>query len=692
MPDSAALSRGLEQLEARVLLAGYPGIPENLITANGFYIHDAAGHRITDVKTLIQDYAPIMRFDAGAYGLTNNGDAFRPKPVEIAAAHLTGTSYAALPNCQRPVSLADLASQVETNLNNVDLDQLQNDPQALVDLDWGVVAELRDVNELAAFSSDACSEYYVNLPGTNIYEVTVAYELVKHDFPNVIYGTAAVSPDGGKLAVQYWFYYYGNNFWNDHEGDWEGVTVFFTREGPYAAYYNAHHEGVGEYWDDLEVIGTHPVAYVAAGSHATYYHAGESDVPIIPDVFSLTDYHHGDGEVLVPGQNLQVRVLPRDLSADLSNVDGYNMSWLKYRGRWGQPGLGGVPVENDGPRGPGRAGKFTNPFTLAPIPRLPEKADLICQDFDLDCGQLIPADRHVQVSYSLQNMGGQRAGPFDVSFYFSNNDTITSSDVFLGKATWDSLPSGFFITRTIDLVLPALTSANGDNPGYVGMIGDSGNAVTEANELNNASRGDGADLVAIRQDVHLAGTGVVDALDVTGGAGIAGAIGDEWIGAKDLDVYKITLAAGVATGFDIDDTTGGLDSYLRLFNASWGLVAFNDDGAGPGGDSAGKDSYLNYTPGVSGDYYLVVGSAGNKDGDPRTLAGRSAGTTGSYTLRFSQVKADLLGAHLDCSVSGSNLTVNYTIANQGFSNAGAFSTYFYITDSQNFVLGGPQDY
>ena len=32
----------------------------------------------------------------------------------------------------------------------------------------------------------------------------------------------------GKPALQYWFYYYFNDYNNKHESDWEGIQVVFT--------------------------------------------------------------------------------------------------------------------------------------------------------------------------------------------------------------------------------------------------------------------------------------------------------------------------------------------------------------------------------------------------------------------------------------------------------------------------------
>ncbi|QIN77398.1 hypothetical protein GBA65_01485 [Rubrobacter marinus] len=92
------------------------------------------------------------------------------------------------------------------------------------------------------------------------------------------------------VVLQYWFFYPFNDWRsgffgaNDHEADWESVSVYLSEpEGEarpeWVAY--ASHEYSGDdlrrRWDDpeLEKVGEHPVVYVGAGSHASFYVAGE---------------------------------------------------------------------------------------------------------------------------------------------------------------------------------------------------------------------------------------------------------------------------------------------------------------------------------------------------------------------------------------------------------------------------------
>ena len=84
-----------------------------------------------------------------------------------------------------------------------------------------------------------------------------------------------MSRDGGYVILQYW-YFYAMNDWrstyggvNDHESDWEQVTIFLTEETlqPSWVAFSSHDE-VGDdlrrRWDDPDiefVDGVHPVVY-----------------------------------------------------------------------------------------------------------------------------------------------------------------------------------------------------------------------------------------------------------------------------------------------------------------------------------------------------------------------------------------------------------------------------------------------
>ena len=102
-----------------------------------------------------------------------------------------------------------------------------------------------------------------------------------------------VTRDAGYVVLQYW-YLYAMNDWrstfggvNDHEADWEQVTIFLVDHGadaepePAWVAFSSHDE-VGDdlrrRWDDPDITyvdGTHPVVYAGAGSHSGAYLPGE---------------------------------------------------------------------------------------------------------------------------------------------------------------------------------------------------------------------------------------------------------------------------------------------------------------------------------------------------------------------------------------------------------------------------------
>ena len=151
----------------------------------------------------------------------------------------------------------------------------------------------------------------------------------------VYYGR--VVEDAGYVVLQYW-YFYAMNDWrstfggvNDHEGDWEQVTIFLVPDDaeedlrPAWVAFSSHDE-VGDdlrrRWDDpdLTLAGEHPVVFVGAGSHSGAFLEGEylvgAALPVPAWVLRLAaffsdqdgqrssglnipflDYKRGDGEV-----------------------------------------------------------------------------------------------------------------------------------------------------------------------------------------------------------------------------------------------------------------------------------------------------------------------------------------------------------------------------------------------------------
>ncbi len=113
----------------------------------------------------------------------------------------------------------------------------------------------------------------------------------------------------------------------------------------------------------------------------------------------------------------------------------------------------------------------------------------------------------------------------------------------------------------------------------------------------------------------------------------------------DVDVYSFTVTDGQTVDFDIDTVlngTGGLGSYLRLFNASGTQLAANDNAAAPDESSVGFDAYLRYTFVTGGTYYIAVSNSTNVTYDVTTGTSDTVGgdnSTGAYQLSLQAVQA-----------------------------------------------------
>ena len=182
-----------------------------------------------------------------------------------------------------------------------------------------------------------------------------------HGSPPVVYG--AVFRTRSRIALQYWVWYAWNPYsptvppgelWQVHEGDWEAVTVLLdTKERPLLAGYSQHSKGRRRDWGRVPRQGLHPVVYVALGSHANYFTAGEQrfDPRVVdPLLISVIEQnggkpadHTGRGRTLRPG---------------VIRVTSASPSWMRFAGRFGESEYlhvpGGAPADSGGggPRGP----------------------------------------------------------------------------------------------------------------------------------------------------------------------------------------------------------------------------------------------------------------------------------------------------------------------------------------------------
>jgi hypothetical protein len=211
-------------------------------------------------------------------------------------------------------------------------------------------------------------------------------------------GFKVIDGDPRDVAVQYWFMYYYNDWYNRHEVDWEGMTIIL-RAGrtapvvpealtPEIAGYATHVSGRRRPWINIETEGDHPVVYCARGSHASYfnyrpdgYGAGYPVSITIPwvnvsiqlqlrrgesgyrDWVPHRNAGPGRGVLLRPERDYDVQLLPRldPRQRRFSEEDLASLAWLIYPGLWGERPL--FSIGGSGPHGPLWQGlKSDNPF------------------------------------------------------------------------------------------------------------------------------------------------------------------------------------------------------------------------------------------------------------------------------------------------------------------------------------------
>ncbi len=219
--------------------------------------------------------------------------------------------------------------------------------------------------------------FYLDLPGdplgdTCVYARDFAALKREGKAPAVTYAHIARQAGRPGLVVQYWFFWYFNQFNNVHEGDWEGMQIAFEAPNARAALAGGPNEmvlfqhGGGETagWEDGKVQkeGTHPVVYPAAGSHATFYDSA----------IYVENGQDGSGlgcdNTTEPLRRLVVQPL---LVPNHPSAKG-RFKWLTYTGHWGQREKG----FNNGPTGPATKTQWREPFTWmegqrSTSPRLP---------------------------------------------------------------------------------------------------------------------------------------------------------------------------------------------------------------------------------------------------------------------------------------------------------------------------------
>jgi hypothetical protein len=271
------------------------------------------------VQELADKYAPIVHRPSHGGDCGDDGQPYEPAPVEM------------------------LFGQPEI---------------VLKDGNNAVVAEGIDASDLFEKGTD----FYIDLPGNPknpgcTYEAD--YARFRGDEPGLAYARIARQEDEDGFALQYWFYYYFNDWNNKHESDWEMVQLIFDVATPEEALltqptetgYSQHSGGESADWDSDKVRkdGDHPHAYAATGAHSNFYR----DRTFLGRAEQGAGFGCDDASGPTRAVPVEARVIPDDISA----ADD-PFAWATYEGRWGERASG----EFNGPTGPNDKRAWDEPF------------------------------------------------------------------------------------------------------------------------------------------------------------------------------------------------------------------------------------------------------------------------------------------------------------------------------------------
>src|SRR5215204_5657233 len=289
-----------------------------LLTGHGGAL---AKQGVTPEQELADRFAPIIILQRQNFPCDAEGEPYLPAPVDVVFA-------------DNEVVLREGPQQepVTSPVENEDLFALPDD-----------------------FATD-----FPGKPRTPGCDYETHFKAVMGDRRPVVYASIASQEDQPGVSLQYWFFYYFNDFNNLHEGDWEMIQLFFDAdsveealaEEPIQVAFAQHSGGETADWDapKLEREGTRPVVYASSGSHASYFGPGlwlgwgENGSGLGCDVTS------GDPVRIDP----EVRLIPETITgAD----DPF--AWVTFSGHWGER----ETWVYDGPTGPALKRQWTAPVS-----------------------------------------------------------------------------------------------------------------------------------------------------------------------------------------------------------------------------------------------------------------------------------------------------------------------------------------
>lgn len=203
---------------------------------------------------------------------------------------------------------------------------------------------------------------YLDIRGAEPARGASAYAQIEHTLEAksprpMVYWHLRSDPANERVAVEYWLLYLYNAFYDRHEADWEGVTVFLQRGKPVGMTYSQHQSRRWVDWTAQTKIATHPVVFVARGSHATYPRAGNYGVRVcwtirIRACAATRKRDVADGAAA---------------KLDAKSYDLHEFAGAPYRGGWGSGNyVFGIGLTRDRVTDPRTRLDYANPFRSLP--------------------------------------------------------------------------------------------------------------------------------------------------------------------------------------------------------------------------------------------------------------------------------------------------------------------------------------
>lgn len=304
-------------------------IAGGLLALVGAFAHPAIANAQVDddastARDLAERHAPLVMVAAQDGACDPDGEPYRPMSVDLVLDNddvLLRQAGRADPVVRRAPDAADLWGRGDGFF--LDFNGLSLEP--------GCVYE-QDFDRYAAGDRDGVATVYAHIA-------------TQEDRP-------------GQIALQFWLYWYYNDWNNKHESDWEFIQLLFDAadldealaEGPVSVGYAQHEGGERSAWDDgtVQRDGDRPIVRSSRGSHASYFTSGVFLGRKGTEGFGC-DTTAEDAVELDPA----VELLP-------DSVDGPDdpYGWLAFTGRWGERGSGPF----NGPTGPNTKPQWERPI------------------------------------------------------------------------------------------------------------------------------------------------------------------------------------------------------------------------------------------------------------------------------------------------------------------------------------------